>query len=83
MLRRRPNLSRRLGRSLVVAALMIVSWGCGGATGTSPEAQKGGTSRDLVEHPLDALGKGKTPPPVPPKVKAALEKAKLADPRGR
>jgi hypothetical protein len=77
-------LNRRLNWSLVVAAIAIVSPGCGGNSGTAPEPAKPGATRDLVEHPLDALGKGKTPQkPVTAKVQGYLDKAKQADPRNR
>jgi hypothetical protein len=72
----------RTGWLVMVGALVILS-GCEGGSGAGPATKNGVTSRDLVEHPLDALGKGKAPKPLTAKEKAALEKVKLADPRGR
>jgi hypothetical protein len=75
-------LKRCLNWLIVAAAAAILSPGCGEST--NPEPKKAGASRDFMEHPLDAEGGVKTPQkPLTPKVKAALEKAKLADPRGR
>jgi hypothetical protein len=80
---KRSNLIRRWNWLLAVAALAIVSPGCG-EVGNTPEPKKTGASRDFMEHPLDAAGKATKPlPPPTPKVKAALERAKQADPRGR
>jgi hypothetical protein len=79
---RRSSLKRGSKWVVGVAALAIVSSGCG--SGNDPEPKKPGSSRELVEHPLDAVGGEKKPQkPVTPKVQADLEKAKRADPRNR
>ena len=72
--------SRRLDWLPVVAALAITTPGCGDDSGKSSGAKQAVSTRELVEHPLDAIGKGKKPQPPPsPKVKAALDRAKQAD----
>ena len=76
-------MKRSLKWVLGIAGLAIVSPGCGGS-GNSSEPKKPGSSREFVEHPLDAVGGEKKPQkPVTPKVQADLEKAKRADPRNR
>lgn len=82
LLMRRSILKRGSMWVLGAAALAIVAPGCG--SGDNPEPKKPGSSREFVEHPLDAVGGEKKPQkPVTPKVQAALDKAKQTDPRNR
>jgi hypothetical protein len=75
-------LNRRLNGLLLVAAMAIVLPSCGEANpGVFPEPKYPGASRDGIERPL---GKGaKAEKPLTAKTKAAIERAKAADPRGR
>jgi len=69
-----------LYRVLIVAALAVVSSGCGEPT--LPETPPG-ASRAMMENPLGAAEAAKKAKPQSAKVKAALENAAKADPRGK
>jgi len=67
---------------LVVASLAIALPGCGEANpGVFPEPKYAGASRDGIERPLGKDANAQKP--LPAKTKAAIERAKAADPRGR
>jgi len=73
-------LDQRFYRGLAVAALAIVTSGCGEQQ--LPET-KPGSSRAMMETPLGAAEAAKNAKPQSAKVKAALENAAKADPRGK
>ena len=78
---RRQILKRGWKWILGATALVNLGMGC---ESRNPEPKKPGSSREFMEHPLDAAGgEKKAVKPVTAKVKASLEKAKQADPRSR